>query len=863
MNTSNVQVSNTPIVIQRQAPAVPVSTPTTQGSVITKPLPPLPKTSPEKRDAFNNEGGSLDPPQPPQRTRSSSKSQDKTSIIQKQNSHQLENASNEAARLVYKTVMMGSVQNVNDTGEISKDKSPNRKNSSAINQHSASLKGSNVQDIVGAMYNSDGSHANEFELKERRKKQDTLVNTPSIGPGQFITNVIVAGARSNRSSQNAPQNSTHIGINNSDDLENLPWMLLHGEYIIKKENEPDHTEIIFVMPDNRAIRGKLYITNFRIFFKSDDLYQIDQYQSHFIIIDLPMGLINRIEKVGHQSSKNVNFYGLLISCKNGRRLRFANTQDKVTRKQIYETIQRYAFPLSHNINFFAFDYKKSYPEANNGWNIYDVRQEYERMGLTQSGDFRYSKLNADFKFCETYPRILVVPKSVSDDELRMIGEFRSKHRIPVVSWIKYDNKTYRAALMRSSQPLVGLTLKKNEYDEAYLNTFYKMNSNNSLDKLFIVDARPLVNAVANRGAGGGYENEDNYDKCEILFLNIQNIHVMRESLRKIHEMAMPNSTFNSQPSNHTGPNNNSNSAVSSINNSNNNPYDDKHFFLNLENSKWLEHIRFVLNGALKIVRYISQHRASVLVHCSDGWDRTAQLTSLSMLMMDKYYRTLKGFQVLIEKEWLSFGHRFGIRMGHGSDKHSDQDRSPIFLQFIDAVWQILQQNSKVFEFNEKFLLAILYNMYNCQFGTFLYSNEYEREKYEVKTKTVSLWSYINSHASEFKNSAYVEYDDVVEFSSKYCSLQLWTQYYFQYKDVIDDSMNESILTNYNKYNINHSTSRLADVASANYLAPPQAKLFGQAFFQKMVSEMKSSVRNYSQQEPELIRYRAMTSPEAT
>ncbi|KAJ1088173.1 hypothetical protein NDU88_001332 [Pleurodeles waltl] len=87
----------------------------------------------------------------------------------------------------------------------------------------------------------------------------------------------------------------------------------------------------------------------------------------------------------------------------------------------------------------------------------------------------------------------------------------------------------------------------------------------------------------------------------------------------------------------------------------------------------------ILSGALRIADKVESGKTSVVVHCSDGWDRTAQLTSLAMLMLDGFYRTIRGIQVLMEKEWLSFGHRFQLRVGHGDINHADADRSPVFF----------------------------------------------------------------------------------------------------------------------------------------------------------------------------------------
>lgn len=247
-----------------------------------------------------------------------------------------------------------------------------------------------------------------------------------------------------------------------------------------------------------------------------------------------------------------------------------------------------------------------------------------------------------------------------------------------------------------------------------------MEANPHSDKLSIMDARPSANAVVNKAKGGGYESEDAYQNVEVIFLDIHNIHVMRESLRKLKEVCFPAT-------------------------------DDQKWLSNIDNTGWLKHIKCVLAGAIRIVDRIENMKNSVVVHCSDGWDRTSELTSLAMLLLDPYYRTIKGFEVLVEKEWLSFGHKFQQRIGHGDINHSDADRSPIFLQFIDCVWQIMRQMPNSMEFNEHFLITILDHLYSCRFGTFLKNTERERVHDELKKKTVSLWTWINSSLDDYRN----------------------------------------------------------------------------------------------------------------
>ncbi|XP_058856676.1 myotubularin-related protein 1-like isoform X3 [Acipenser ruthenus] len=501
-------------------------------------------------------------------------------------------------------------------------------------------------------------------------------------------------------------------------------------------------DVMYICPFTGAVSGTLTVTDYKLYFKSLE-------REPPFILDVNLGVISRLETIGVQSHGE-NSCGMEIVCKDMRNPRFAYKQEEQSKLEIFENLTKHAFPVSNDLPLFAFLYKEKFPV--DGWKVYDPVAEYKRQGLPNES-WTISKVNSNYELCDTYPALLVIPTSIKDEDLRRVVAFRAKHRIPVLSWIHPESQ---ATITRCSQPLVGPSDKRCKEDEKYLQTI--MDANAQSHKLTIFDARQNSVADTNKAKEGGYESESFYTNAELTFLEIPNIHVMRESLRKLKEITYP-------------------------------VIDEAKWLSNVDSTHWLEYIRLLLMGAVRIADKLESGKTSVVVHCSDGWDRTAQLTSLALLMLDSYYRTIKGFEVLIEKEWISFGHRFAVRVGHGDVNHTNSERSPLFVQFIDCVWQMMRQFPAAFEFNELFLITILDHLYSCLFGTFLYNSEQERVKAELHTKTVSLWSYINSQPEEFTNPFYVNYENHVLYPvASLRHLELWVDYYVRWNPCMRPQM---------------------------------------------------------------------------
>lgn len=426
-----------------------------------------------------------------------------------------------------------------------------------------------------------------------------------------------------------------------------------------------------------------------------------------------------------------------------------------------------------------------------------LKEEYKRIfgeGSPSSvSAWRFSESNYDYSLCPSYSSVIPVPECINETALFHASRFRVQNRFPLITNIFRGN-----ALIRSGQPLVGLTQKRCVQDEKLIESIKKISSPGK--KILIVDARPSTSAIANTLMGAGIERLECYEGSERVYLNLENIHTIRESHDRLSQQVK---------------------VITQAGGGN-----TRGLWIEIEEGcAWLDHLRGILEGVRKIVEYLQEDGTHVLVHCSDGWDRTSQLISLVQLCLFPRYRTQKGFKRLIVKDWLASGHRFSDRNNHhfrvaGISRISsaavtknpwnslknffnevtetsnnntpdslDGEECPIFLQFIEATIQLIRQFPLHFpELDDDFLLEIVDESYEGSLSSDYFGNcEAERRNFngligQVKGLREAEAEEAEAKAEEEETHIYQE-DEIPEDSAvvipkvERSKMILWPAYY--------------------------------------------------------------------------------------
>eukprot|EP01029_Cantina_marsupialis_P015232 TRINITY_DN33306_c0_g2_i1.p1 TRINITY_DN33306_c0_g2~~TRINITY_DN33306_c0_g2_i1.p1 ORF type:complete len:794 (-),score=183.02 TRINITY_DN33306_c0_g2_i1:215-2596(-) len=469
--------------------------------------------------------------------------------------------------------------------------------------------------------------------------------------------------------------------------------------------------------ENERVQGQLILTSYRLLFLRSN--------ASSVMISLPLCSIASLENSSTESSS------IEIMSKDFRMYLWQFVYDP-SQLKICQKLKNWQWH-KHMEDAFAFRLKPS-GTADSGWEQFIPQREFERMGIefSKSSPFRLATLNQAgngreaYGFSPTYPSVFVVPSAITDDDLEQMKSFRGKGRVPAIIY-RHPNG---ATLSRCAQPLVGLRRFRCHQDEKYV-ALLRINSKTNFSKpapiFHIVDCRSQTAAFANFTIGGGYENSSHYQDIEMLFMNIENIHAVRESYRRL--MRLVRSLWQGR---------------------------DEFWHSQFEGTGWLRHIQALLRAGAHVAR-LTEDGHSSLVHCSDGWDRTPQTLSIAQILLDGYYRTKRGFEILIEKDWVSFGHCFRKRTGiECRDPFASDNMSPIFLQFLDVVHQLIHQFPDCFEFNDEYLLQLMEQVFSGESGTFLGDCERQREACHVRELSLSAWALLQGHPDyqSFRNPLY-------------------------------------------------------------------------------------------------------------
>ncbi|GIY06895.1 myotubularin-related protein 3 [Caerostris darwini] len=535
----------------------------------------------------------------------------------------------------------------------------------------------------------------------------------------------------------------------------IPFALLSGENPLFKGHSSDNV---------------IVITNYRF------------YHSENPCINIPLGLIDYVE------CREILY--IWIHCKDARTYRCVFENADETKKWLERIQMNIKLPekIDHSFAFRFLSWtREDQKDVIMSQSLNQLEEllepkdqppenflkEAQRMGFNFKHVWKISRINENYKFCPSYPRYIIFPAIMDDPAIQDTANFRYSRRIPAVVW-RYPRNG--CVIARCSQPKLGLLYWRNSNDENLIAAILSACSEDKGDdskeeirepvlkneddadmsiycsedsakksqkRLLIMDARSFFHAAGNRTKGGGYECTSYYLNCDIHYMGLANIHTIRSSFNALRTLASA---------------------------------DDQIWLSTLESTKWLHHISGLLRSALVAVDAIDIDEKPVLVHCSDGWDRTPQIVALAEIMLDPYYRTKKGFQVLVEREWLEFGHKFADRCGNPGGTDDRNERCPVFLQWLDCIYQLLNQFPCHFEFNEQYLARLVLHSYSSLFGTFLCNTEEDRKTHSVPLRTYSVWPVLNDK-SQFHNYLYNKSTEVLRPSYQIRCLKFWSELY--------------------------------------------------------------------------------------
>lgn len=389
------------------------------------------------------------------------------------------------------------------------------------------------------------------------------------------------------------------------------------------------------------VHVRLYLTQYRVILVS---------HNHNAATAIPLVMVDSIE------AKDLIF--LLVHCRDGKviRLKAENsttamtwftklTQKTCTARKLEEIFAfKFTAEAAHKYHMPEWVRKDAGTLSSNTV-LLEIDKEFKALGFDVE-KWRISAANKDFDLCPTYPQYLIVPSNVSDEDLKKLRSGRFFHRFATAVW--RCRKT-GGVLMRCAQPSIGFFGNPNDEDvKMYNNIVRSVVTKDKKPKILIVDARSYTAAWANKAKGGGFETSDTYPNSEVEFMSLPNIHNIRYSFHQLRNLLFA-------------------------------PVDEQFFLQSLQGTMWFLYIANLINVSKRITDALCNNGTSSIVHCSDGWDRTTQIVSLCKLIADPRYRTFQGFEALVRREWIEFGHKFADR--NGILNGDPNERSPVFLQW--------------------------------------------------------------------------------------------------------------------------------------------------------------------------------------